>query len=47
MNTWDASGLGNFAVNPLPQVTIPEPGTVGLLALAGLPMIGLLRRRRA
>ncbi len=45
MNTWDASGLGNFAANPIPQVTIPEPGTVGLLALAGLPMVGLLRRR--
>jgi hypothetical protein len=48
MNTWTASGLGNFASNPAPLSVTPEPGTLGLLALTALPALaGLsLRRRR-
>jgi hypothetical protein len=47
MNTWDASGLGNFATTPVPQSTIPEPGTLGLLGLTVAPTLLALRRRRA
>lgn len=45
MNSWNASGLGNFATIPVPT-TIPEP-TTGLLSLLALPGVVALRRRRA
>ncbi len=49
MDTFISSGVGNFASNPAPQATVPEPGTLGLLALTALPaVVGLrLRRRKA
>jgi PEP-CTERM motif len=46
MDTFISSGIGNFASNPAPLATVPEPGTLGLLALTALPMLGLLRRRK-
>jgi hypothetical protein len=40
-----ASGTGTFSSNPGPS-TVPEPGTVCLMAGAGLIGIGLARRRK-
>ncbi len=37
-------GVGNFAINQDPCVTVPEPGTLSLLGL-GLLVFGLSRRR--
>lgn len=43
-NNWDAHGLTpNWAVN---LHFVPEPGTLGLIALGGLALVGALRKRR-
>ena len=45
LNTFNSSGLGNFASNPAPQSTVPEPSALGLLGLVGAPALLTLRRR--
>jgi hypothetical protein len=47
MDTFISSGVGNFASNPAPFAVVPEPGTLGLLALPALAIGLRLRRRRA
>lgn len=47
MNSFTAAGIGNFASDPAPTSTTPEPGTLALLALAALPGGALIRRKRA
>ncbi|MGC4047836.1 MAG: PEP-CTERM sorting domain-containing protein [Armatimonas sp.] len=47
MNTWNATGLGNFATIPAAQTTVPEPATLALLGLAAIPGVVALRRRRS
>jgi hypothetical protein len=43
-NNWDAHGLTpNWAVN---LHFVPEPGTLGLIVLGGLGLVGALRKRR-
>lgn len=44
LNTFDSSGLGNFASNPAPQTTVPEPSALALLGIAGMPVLALRRR---
>jgi hypothetical protein len=44
LNTFTAAGLGNFASDPAPLSSVPEPSALGLLGLAALPALSLRRR---
>lgn len=41
--TWDTAAIGVIAISPN---AIPEPGSMALLAMGGLPFLGMIRRRR-
>ena len=40
-------GMLNHLVLTTPGAAVPEPGSLALLAMGGLPFVGLLRRKRA